>query len=488
MRFEARSGATLAAKALAGILPSAAVLLFRPFGLDSGQAWILAVLALAVGLWTSGAADKAAVSVFLLAFFLIFGRTAPASVLRFPLSETFPVIILAFLFSQGIAKSGLARRLLLPILNRRAGTSGSLLAAMLLSSVAFIFLIPQPFSRVIILSGIYAECLDARGLPGRLRERLLFALHLFSALANNLFLRGDLILNPAFLGFAGLSTGEAEWTARLFVPGLVHLGLALAAFLALARKDLRGGAAAGSVVVGTVGAPIVEAAPPSRFAGASAAPVINAAGSAAAPARFSAADRRNLALIGLVLAAWALEGLHGIRGVWIAAAGTAGMFALGLLGPGDVKAVNPGLLVFLTAASSIGAVLVCSGTADKIFPPLAALLPEVWSPGLTLGTVGISMAGHMLLGSNLTTLSVLAPAFRAVGEGVGSPEAVAFLVFISVTTQFLLPFHHVILLLGAESGRYGRGTVFRFGLALTLISSAAAVLLYPAWWSLRSLP
>lgn len=460
LRIEARKLGILLLKSLGGIVPAAAVLALRPFGLDPGQAVVAAALVLAVGLWTTGAVPKALVSAFLLAVFLAFGRTAPASVFRFPLSESFPVIVLAFLVSQGIAKSGLARKLLLPFLDRRAGTPGRLLAAMILSSAAFVFLIPQPFSRVIILSGIFAECLEARGLPARLKESLLFALHLFSALANNLFLRGDLILNPAFLGFAGLSLGEGGWTARLLVPGLVHMGLALAVFLAFAGKDLRGGATAAPDAA-PVGAP-----------------------AAVAPPRLSAEDRRNLVLIGLVLAAWALEDLHGIRGVWIAAAGTAAMFTLGILGTKDLKAVNPGLLLFLTAASSMGAVLEGSGTAERIFPPLAALLPRAWSPGLALGTVGVSMAGHMVLGSNLTTLSVLAPAFRVVGEGAGAPEAVCFLVFISVTTQFLLPFHHVVLLLGAEAGRYGRGTVFRFGLALTLVSAAAAAFLYPAWWIL----
>ncbi len=467
MRIEPRKLGFLLLKSLGGILPAAAVLALRPFGLDPGQTVVTAALVLAVGLWTAGAVPKALVSAFLLAVFLAFGRTAPASVFRFPLSESFPVIVLAFLVSRGIERSGLARKLLLPVLDRRAGSPGRLLAAMILSAIVFIFLIPQPFARVIILSGIFSECLEGRGLPTRLRERLLFALHLFSALANNLFLRGDLILNPSFLGFAGLSPGGAGWTARLLVPGLVHMALALAVFLVLARKDVRRDAAA-VPAGGSAGAP--------------------AAGAAAPPPGLSAADGRNLALIGLVLAAWALEGLHGIRGVWIAAAGTAGLFALGLLEPKDLRAVNPGLLVFLTAASSIGAVLEGSGAADRIFPALAALLPRAWSPGLALGTVGISMAGHMVLGSNMTTLSVLAPAFRAVGEGVGTPEAVSFLVFVSVTTQFLLPFHHVVLLLGAEAGRYGRGTVFRFGLALTLVSAAAAAFLYPAWWALRGLP
>jgi len=472
LRIEPRKLGGLAAKSLGGILPAAAVLVFRPLGLDPGQTVVAAALVLAVGFWTAGAASKALVSAFLLVVFLAFGRTAPASVFRFPLSESFPVIVLAFLVSQGIVKSGLARKLLLPVLDRRAGTPGRLLAAMILSSAAFVFLIPQPFSRVIILSGIFAECLEARGLPARLKERLLFALHLFSALANNLFLRGDLILNPAFLNFSGLSMGESGWTARLLVPGLVHMALALVVFLLMARRDWR---------------EYARGAETSRTEG-TGRPASDIPATAPASSRLSSADRRNLVLIGLVLTAWALEGLHGIRGVWIAAAGTGAMFVLGLLEPKDLKAVNPGLLLFLTAASSIGAVLEGSGTAARIFPALAALLPRAWSPGLALGTVGVSMAGHMVLGSNMTTLSVLVPAFRAVGEGAGVPEAVAFLVFVSVTTQFLLPFHHVVLLLGAEAGRYGRGTVFRFGLALTLVSAAAAAFLYPAWWGLRGLP
>ncbi len=458
MRIDRRKTGILALKSLAGVVPAAAVLAFRPFGMDPGQSLTAASLVLAVGLWTTGAAGKAAVSVLLLAAFLAFGRTESARILRFPLSESFPVIVLAFLFSQGIAKSGLARKLLLPALDRWAGTPGRLLAAMILSSFVFVFLIPQPFSRVIILSGIFSECLESRGLPDRLRERLLFALHLFSALANNLFLRGDLVLNPAFLGFAGLPEGGRAWGGRLFAPTLAHMALVLAAFLVFARKDLR-----------------VQAGP------------VGAAGIAAYPS-LPASERRSILLIGVVLAAWALEGLHGIRGVWIAAAGTAGMFAAGLLGLKDLRAVNPGLLLFLTAASSIGTVLADSGIADRVFPRLAVLLPQAWSPGLALGVVGVSMAGHMLLGSNMTSLSVLVPAFRAVGEGVGAPEAVVFLVFVSVTTQFLLPFHHVVILLGAEAGRYGRGTVFRFGLALTLISAAAAAFLYPAWWGIRGLP
>jgi len=47
-------------------------------------------------------------------------------VLTFPRSENFLMIVLAFLFSQGIANSGLAERLLQPLLLRFAKTLGRL--------------------------------------------------------------------------------------------------------------------------------------------------------------------------------------------------------------------------------------------------------------------------------------------------------------------------------------------------------------------------
>lgn len=55
---------------------------------------------------------------------------------------------------------------------------------------------------------------------------------------------------------------------------------------------------------------------------------------------------------------------------------------------------------------------------------------------------------HTVLGSNITTMSVVVPGLMSIGAGVAPPLPLMFLICIAVCSQFLLPFHHVILLLG----------------------------------------
>lgn len=56
------------------------------------------------------------------------------------------------------------------------------------------FLIPQPFSRIIILSLIYREYFARINLSEPLRTALLFGLYYFSILINMSMIRGDIIL------------------------------------------------------------------------------------------------------------------------------------------------------------------------------------------------------------------------------------------------------------------------------------------------------
>ncbi|MCK7480282.1 MAG: hypothetical protein M0C28_25725 [Candidatus Moduliflexus flocculans] len=372
-----------------------------------------------------------------------------------------PVIVLAFLFSQGIAKSGLAPEAPPARPGPLGRHPGRLLAAMILSSFVFVFLIPPAF-----FPG-HHPVRDLLGVPRRPRafrtvsgSVCCFALHLFSALANNLFLQGDLVLNPAFLGFAGLSRGRRAWGGRLFAPTLAHMALVLAAFLVFARKDLRVqagpvGAAGIAAHLSRPGAGPAQHPPDRRCPGG-----LGAGGSPRHPGRL---DRRRG------------HGGH-VRGGPAGAEGPPG----GESGAPSVP--HRGLL--------IGTVLADSGTADRVFPRLAVLLPRAWSPGLALGVVGVSMAGHMLLGSNMTSLSVLVPAFRAVGEGVGGAGGRGrSWSFVSVTTQFLL----ALPPRGDSPGR--GGGALRAGDRVpfrprpdALISAAAAAFLYPAWWGIRGLP
>ena len=207
----------------------------------------------------------------------------------------------------------------------------------------------------------------------------------------------------------------------------------------------------------------------------------------AAGVQLSQRERICLALILLVVVLWALEEVHGVSSLAVAIGGTAVMFPAGLLRLRDLRSVNVRLMVFLTAAFSIGGVLKETGVADIIFSRLVCLFPKEFSLAYAAVTLVISMALHMILGSNVTTMSVVAPGLMAAGAGIAPPVAMMFLIYIGVCGHFLLPFHNVILLLGEGDGCYSSRYMLRFGIPLTGLTLLSGVFLYMGWWQISGL-
>ena len=157
------------------VLP-ALILLLRPLGFTLQQSVILAALVLTILWWVTGVVERTAASLFLLAAFLLCSGAPIQTVFSFPLSENFVLITVSFLFSQGISNSGLPGKLLQPLLAHFARSPGRMVLSLLLSAAAMMFLIPQPFSRIIILSLIYREYFARINLSEPLRTALLFGL------------------------------------------------------------------------------------------------------------------------------------------------------------------------------------------------------------------------------------------------------------------------------------------------------------------------
>ena len=95
--------------------------------------------------WITGAVDRTVASAVLLLMFCICSGLSPAQVFTFPLSETFWVFLVSFLFSAGAANSGLVEKLILPVLLRRIRSVPALLAGFVPMAVVLVFLIPQAF-------------------------------------------------------------------------------------------------------------------------------------------------------------------------------------------------------------------------------------------------------------------------------------------------------------------------------------------------------
>ena len=321
------------------VLP-ALILLLRPLGFTLQQSVILAALVLTILWWVTGVVERTAASLFLLAAFLLCSGAPIQTVFSFPLSENFVLITVSFLFSQGISNSGLPGKLLQPLLAHFARSPGRMVLSLLLSAAAMMFLIPQPFSRIIILSLIYREYFARINLSEPLRTALLFGLYYFSILINMSMIRGDIILNGALSSMAGLTVDEGVWAAYMLAPTLAYLLAAVLLYRFLFRRVLR------------------------TFPSSPA--------QTAERVQLTGSERRNLVFLLAVVVLWATEDFHPLTGTLVVAAATALMFPLGLLRLPDVKAINvkrcgrPAVFPFCSCFSTdILAGLRSGGSADR---------------------------------------------------------------------------------------------------------------------------
>ena len=161
----------------------------------------------------------------------------------------------------------------------------------------------------------------------------------------------------------------------------------------------------------------------------------------------------------------------------------------GVLHPTDWAEVPVHVMVFLTAAIAIGKVGAATGMNTWI---AQTLLPGVMPENPVLLALCISIFAviiHMFMGSVIAVMGVTIPTFLAFTQGTGvSSLAIIGIVYISVAGHYLLPFHHLNMLVGQgeENGMYTQKETLKMGIPLliaVLITMVAAV----GWWSLLGL-
>ena len=178
------------------------LLFFRPLGMTVQQSVVAAALVLVITWWSTGLVSKITASLFLLGTFMIFGSAPMRTVFSFPLSETFVLIVLTYLFSQGIENSGLTRRTLEPLLFRYVRTPARALLSILLVMLASIYIIPQPLARLIVVAGIYRSFLKKTTAPPKAASVILFSIFAYYVTVNMVAVDADIILNTAAIRFA----------------------------------------------------------------------------------------------------------------------------------------------------------------------------------------------------------------------------------------------------------------------------------------------
>lgn len=431
------------------------IIVFQPIGLSLRQSIVVAGVLLTIIWWSSGIVKKIPASFFLIAVFCLAGHVDYRTVFSFPLSETFPMIVITYLFSQAISNSGLIDRIFQPVLLRFVHTPFQCLIAIVVLFYLTMYVIPQPLARLIIVAAMFEQFLRKTTLPDQTREVLMYAVFLLAAVVNMSAKDADMIMNHVAAGFSEIAISNGMWMRSMLVPTLICCALIVGVFMLLFRKEMRGGK--------------IEAA------------------KEAVRSPFTSRQKASLIIFLTTVLLWMTNQIHGINNTLITVVATLLLFGIGVLHREDLKTIDVTTLIFLTAAFAIGGVMKSCGAADKVFGVLTGIFPEKFSAVYLLLMVSVSMALHMILGSNTTTLSVVVPGMMILcGDVVASP-VIVFAAVVSVSFHAILPFHSVSMMIGASDGYFPSRYVTKMGIPATVLVYAVAAGVFLPYWKLIGL-
>ncbi|HHT24574.1 MAG TPA: hypothetical protein GXZ76_03510 [Clostridiaceae bacterium] len=445
---------------------SVGILLFliNPFDLDGKRAFLFASLVMTIILWATEAVHKSWSSLYLLAVFILCGKTPVLEVINFAWSDTMLLIITSQVLSIGIMNSGLINSPVESLMRKTADNTFLTLLLPYLLGVVLIFIVPQAFARVLILGGIYDALLKVDNEEEkRAKQALIFNAFLGVCITSMMFSGGDVVLNYAAISFSGPLVREAltfgNWARWMVVPTMITSVIVLVLVRLLFSKDFAGYHAG---MIGEKTQTGEKLSPAKKFL--------------------------TILTVVVIITSWMTEPAHGIA-PWISTLlGLFVMMALGLIKMKDFKNVNIHFLLFLTTAFSIGKVLGQAEITNEIFVYLEKLIPAGDS-AFYLPTIALmTMLLHMCIGSSVATMSVVLPILMPMAAANNfQPQLITLIVYIMVNIHFLFPFHHATLLIGSGKNYYEDRFMLKTGIAMTLVSLPLVFLLYVPWWQFNGL-
>jgi sodium-dependent dicarboxylate transporter 2/3/5 len=439
---------------LISLLMAFLVFFLRPMGMDKNQSLVSAILILTIIWWSTNLVNKIVPSCLLLTSFIFLTPTPLKIIFTFPLSESFLLIALTYIFSKGIENSNIAAKFLEPFLLRFANTPIKVMISGVLMLVITMYIIPQPLARLIIVSGILNHYLNETDSPQKTKRVLLLSLFVFYIFVNMFSLKADIIMNQVSIDVAGLSLSDLDWIRYMAVPSFIYLIIAILVICILFHNDIQG-------ILFKVN---------------------NGLDHPSSQMKISKKDKQFIALLIVTVTFWMTESFHGIPAWIITLVSISIMFILKTLHFKDLKSLDISMLIFLTAALSIGGVIKANGIASILFGKLGNLLPKESIVLTIIVMMIISICMHMVLGSSTTSLSVVIPGIMFLGSSVLPAEIIMFVIYVTIAAQWLLPFHSVGMMVGTSDNYFTSGDMLKVGIAMTIIVFLAILGLFLPWW------
>ena len=447
----------------AGILVALLILFLPLQGLEPAGRKCLALTLMTVIFWAGNVTQSGFVSGLYLAGLIISGAAAPDLVFKaWYGSSTMWLVIGAYLIASAVESSGLGERLAYAFIRRFVRSFTSIIISIFILTLLLSILIPHPWPRAFLIMSVMAVVIKSADMKHEDAVKIGFTVFAASVPISLIFLTGDSVINPLAASYAGEGVADSwiGWFQYMGVPALLASLASLLLILVLFKPSA-----------------------PVRIR------MEEIEKKQAALGALSGKEKRTAVWLAIAIVLWLTDSIHGINIGWITL-----LVAMCMSFPviGEVLTVKSWshvpvhVLVFLTAAMAIGTVGGATGMNAWI---AETLLPDTLPQNLfvlALLIALLSMIVHLFMGSVIAVMGVVIPSLLLFTEPMGIPPLfVAFTVYLAIASHYVLPFHHLNLLVGQgeENGMYTAKETIRLGVPMTVVVFLV-VLFAVMWWKL----
>ncbi len=427
-------------------------------GLSPQGKMCLGLTLMTVVFWAFQIVQSGYASGLYLALLVIFNVAEPAVVFSPWIGSTMYLVVGAYLIASAVKSSGLGERIAYGFIIRFVNSYKSIIISIFILTFILSILIPHPWPRAFLIMSVMAVVIKSAKVPKEDAVKIGFTVFSSSVPVSMIFLTGDSVINPLAVQASGAAISWVQWFVYMGPPNIAASVITCILILVLFKPTQE-------IIINKE--------------------EMKEKLSALGP--MSIIEKRTIIWLAIAVVLWMTDSIHGINIGWITLliAMLMSFPAIGeILTPKQWGEVPVHVLLFLTAAMTIGKVGGVTGMntwiAETILPSSIPANPYILAIIIAL----ISMGIHMVLGSVIAVMGIAIPALLIFTEPMGiSPIITTLFVYTAIGIHYILPFHHLNILVGQgeENGMYGQKEVMRLGIPLSAVVFIIVLLEVPYW-------
>lgn len=405
---------------------------------------VLALVLFSVIWWATKPIAPPFTAIILLLGLMAFNLASMKAVTSMTSGSVFFVYFAVYIIADVVEKSGLATRIAYWYAEKFIKNFAGIVFSAFALTFILGFLIPSPWPRAFLLLAVFKQICNASGVDEQSFAIVGLAIFASSCPISMSIYTGDAPLSVVVAAMTGQAVTYMDWTLKMILPGLFATIITYFLIKVLFKPT-------GTFTVDAylMREKLNDLGPMTRD------------------------EKVTLFWVIAATILWMTEGFHGLNTGVVGCLTVAGMalpYIGGVCKPPNFASVEFGSILFIMGAMSIGPAGAETGMsswlASVIFP--ANMPTNIYALAIIIGS--ITMAMHMVLGSSVSTASVVVTMVLAYFSQIGStidPLILVLFVYTAVYMHYLFPFQHLNIMFGMGKAGFTEKHILKLGLALT---------------------